>query len=108
MRSSLKALSFLGLLALAPALRSQQLPPDFEERFALAADREAVLEQLVPGSRDWLQYRCLLLQQQGRLEEARRVLDDWAELARKSGETDALEAMQARQELLDFERDPEG
>lgn len=109
MRASLKALSFLAaLLACASPVLAQQLPPDFEERFALAADREAALEQLVPGSRDWLQYRCLLLQQQGRLDESQQVLDDWAELMRATGESQGFDAMQARQELLDFSRDPEG
>ena len=49
----------------------------FLESFALASDREAALEQLVPGTRDYYFYRCLHLQNSGRLDEVDEVLKSW-------------------------------
>ena len=41
----------------------------FEEDFAFAKDRTAVLQQLIPGTEDYYFYTCLHLQNTGKLDE---------------------------------------
>ncbi len=48
------------------------------EALAFGEDRDAALAQLLPGSSDHDYYRCVHLQQRGKLEEAQRIIDDWA------------------------------
>lgn len=47
------------------------------EALAFAEDRTAALAQLLPGSADHDYYRCVHLQQQGKLDEAQRIIDEW-------------------------------
>ncbi|MEZ6184492.1 MAG: hypothetical protein R3F62_05705 [Planctomycetota bacterium] len=47
------------------------------EPYALGADRDAYLEQLIPGSDDHRYYTCLELQHQGRLDEVPAQLERW-------------------------------
>jgi hypothetical protein len=47
------------------------------EALAFAEDREAALARLLPGSADHDYYRCVHLQQRGKLEEAARIIDEW-------------------------------
>ncbi len=66
----------------------------FVEEFALAADRAAVLEQLVPGTDDWFYFTCLLLQQQGRLEAVDETLARWRDQTGGSGQIAEIENRQ--------------
>ncbi|MGI6496826.1 MAG: hypothetical protein ACOX5G_12240 [Kiritimatiellia bacterium] len=77
----------------------------FEEEFALSADRAATLSKLVPGSDEHYFYSCLVLQQQGRLDEARDLLAPWQKAHK---ETPRFREMRLRQALLDYDGDPEG
>jgi hypothetical protein len=95
----------LLLTTLSPAARAQDVSRDFLEAFALGADREAALELLVPGSSAWYRYRCLALQLEGRLDEARAVLSDWTgAFGRGSGVQEA----EYRLALLAYDDDPDG
>ena len=73
---------------------------DFVERFALADDRAAALEQLIPGTKDYYFYRCLHAQQMQKFDEAERLLADWI---KRHGETPRVKQLQARQMLLRYE-----
>jgi hypothetical protein len=101
--TSVLVLALAGLLA--PPAAPQDPPPGFDELFALAPDREAALEQLVPGSPAWYQWRCLHLQNQGELDEAAQVIAGW--IAR-FGRDAQVEQAENRQALLGFARDPAG
>ena len=108
MKLSIRSLSLALLLVAAPA--QGQIPPSrqagqpvgFEETFALAEDRGAVLEQLLPGSPEHYFYSCLYLQQTGALDRAEALLERW----RETGSTPALRQIEARQALLRASDDP--
>ena len=59
---------------------------DFLERFALAENREEVLTELVPGTRDYFFFHCLHYQNTGRLDEADTVLERCAQYATSLGQ----------------------
>ena len=51
--------AFLLTLAAAPAaLSAQGIPVGFEEKYAIAEDRAAVVAELIPGTADYYYYRC--------------------------------------------------
>jgi hypothetical protein len=93
------------LATLSPAARAQDVSQEFLEAFALGAEREAALELLVPGSSAWYRYRCLALQLDGRLDEARAVLAEWTEAFGRGSEVREAEF---RLELLGYDEDPDG
>lgn len=75
----------------------------FEEDFALAADREDALKQLVPGTEDSFYYRSLHLQHQGKLQEVDKLLADWIA---KFNETPRAKEIRRRQWLLKYRQQP--
>ncbi len=109
MRSRLlPAISALLLVTtvVAGASRVGAEPIGWVERFALADDREAVLEELIPGTDDHYFYQCLHYQTVGELEQAEAVLADW--LKEKKGEpTPLIQSMTDRQRLLTYGTSPE-
>ncbi|MGD2017828.1 MAG: hypothetical protein PVJ89_06925 [Planctomycetota bacterium] len=91
-------------LLLVPAASGQRGQTiGFEETFALADDRGAVLQQLVPGSQEHFFYTCLHLQQIGDLDGADAMIERWSEV----GGSPALRQIEARQALLRASTDPE-
>jgi len=72
----------------------------FVEDFALAPDRERALAQLIPGTRDFYYYKCLHLQNSGRLGEVRGVLKLWRD---RHGTTSRLIEIENRQALLEYD-----
>jgi hypothetical protein len=81
-------------------------PISWMERYALAADRETLLAELIPGSDDFYFYHCLHYQTTGQLERSEAILRDW--LAEHQGQpTPEIEAMIDRQRLLTYEQSPE-
>ncbi len=76
----------------------------FVEKYALAADREEVLRQLIPGTEDFYFYHALHWQNTGRRDSFREVLGQWAE---RTPDSAARRALEARQALLDYGADPE-
>ena len=81
-------------------------PIGIMERYALAADREAMLGELIPGSEDYYFFHSLHFQTTGQLEKAESMIKDW--LAENKGrETAAITAMLDRQRLLTYNDSPE-
>ncbi|HZE96631.1 MAG TPA: hypothetical protein VE981_06380 [Planctomycetota bacterium] len=75
----------------------------FDERFALALDRAQALQQLIPGTEDYYYYHCLLHEQQGRPEEARKLLETWIQ---RHGRTGRVEEIVNRHALLLLDKEP--
>ena len=82
----------LSLAALPTVTRPAMAEPiGWMERYALAADCEAVLEELIPGSDDHYFYHCLHYQTTGQLERSEATLKEW--LAEHKGrETPAIQS----------------
>src|SRR4051812_10641955 len=74
------------------------------EAYAWSEDRDAALARFAPGSDDHWYYRCLRLQQQGKLPEADALISEWA--AQRGQRHERLAAMRLRQAALWFDRDP--
>jgi len=77
----------------------------FAEDFALAADREAALKQLVPGSEDYYFYHCLHLQNTEQFNKVAPLLKLWVE---RHGRTQRVQQIQHRQALLTYQQDSAG
>ena len=58
----------------------------FIEKFALAADREQVLSQLVPGSEEYYFFHALHFQNTRQAAKLKAVMDQWAARFPNSGE----------------------
>tara|TARA_R110002073_G_scaffold318641_2_gene492829 strand:- start:512 stop:6865 length:6354 start_codon:yes stop_codon:yes gene_type:complete len=81
-------------------------PIGIMERYALSDDREAFLEELIPGSDDYYFYHCLHYQTSGQLDRAEVILNEW--LAENKGrETAVIRGMIDRQRLLTYSQTPE-
>ncbi len=97
------------ILALSLTWGAQTLmaePIGIMERYVLAADREAMLAELIPGSDDYYFFHCLHYQTTGQLEKAESIIKDW--LAENKGrETALITAMLDRQRLLTYNDSPE-
>jgi len=90
-------------ILIAGAAWAQGTPIGFSERFALADDRQAALEQLIPGTADDYYYRCLHLQNSGEYDHVGDLLQRWVE---RYGRTSRVVEIENRQALLTFDRDP--
>ncbi|MCC9603935.1 hypothetical protein LOC67_25565 [Stieleria sp. JC731] len=75
------------------------------ERFALAADRESFLSEMIPGSDDYYFYYCLHYQNTRQLDRAEAILKDWVN-ARKGRMSSLMNAMTERQRLLSYDQTP--
>ncbi len=94
------------LLCLAGPLGAQGTPIGFAETFALAADRERALAELVPGSPEHFYYSCLHAQHLGELGRVDGLLRAWRE---RHGDSDPRQDRVAlRQTLLRASQDPQG
>ncbi|MCA8923206.1 MAG: hypothetical protein KDD82_15430 [Planctomycetes bacterium] len=72
------------------------------EAYALGADRDAFLEQLIPGSEDHYYYRCLELQHQGQLDGVAPEVEKWVD---RHGRTQRVREIERRQLLLRWNHD---
>ncbi len=77
---------------------------DFIERFALAADRAKVLQELVPGTEDYYYFHSLHYQQTSQFDEVDKLLTLWVE---RYGETPQALEIRHRQALLRYSTDPQ-
>ena len=75
----------------------------FDEKFALAQDRQQVLQQLIPGTEDYYYYHCLVHEQQGRPDEVRQLLDTWV---KRHGWTARATEIANRRALINLEGEP--
>lgn len=76
----------------------------FQEDFALAEDRTKVLEQLIPGTRDYYYYHCLHLQNNQKYEQVDKLLQTWI---KRHGRTARTKEIRYRQALLTYELNPQ-
>lgn len=81
-----------------------QQPYNFDEQFAFAADRRALLELLIPGSEEHSYYSCLERQHAGDLAAVAPLLAAWEQ---RHGRTQRWIEIDHRQKLLEFARQPE-
>ncbi|MBK8979446.1 MAG: hypothetical protein IPM29_26400 [Planctomycetes bacterium] len=102
LRAALLPLVAMTSHPLTTKLAAQGVPIGFPEDFALAQDRAALLDRLIPGSEDDYYYRCLERQHTGALADVPALLRAW-EL--RHGRTARLIEIENRQALLSFPRD---
>src|SRR4051794_34662422 len=75
----------------------------FIEKFALASDREAVLDQLVPGTEDYYFYHALQYQNTRQPAKLTALLKQWAKRFPNSARRAIIENRAA---LLAYDADP--
>ena len=105
-RPLLPAFALLLLAALAVPAADFPVAVDdaFAEKWAFAADRAALLDELPPRSEARFFFETLLAQQQGRIADARASLDAWRQALhpRDDSSSPAFDEMRRRQYLLEF------
>jgi len=77
----------------------------YVEDFALAKDRAAALEQLVPRTEDWFYYHALFAQQKGDFEQADKLLKQWHDVF--ENQSSRWWRIQHRQHLLNWDANPD-
>lgn len=97
------ALAVALLFVAAPSILPGQATP-FAERFALAPDRKALLDELVPGTVQHYYWSCLERQHAGDLTTVDALLAAWAE---RRGRGRLFRQIENRQALLAFGVDPD-
>ncbi|MEJ7591077.1 MAG: hypothetical protein WKF77_05975 [Planctomycetaceae bacterium] len=60
---------------------------EFVETFALSADREAALKQLIPGTEDYYYWNCLHLLNTEQFEKVEGLLAPWVQRLVKRSES---------------------
>jgi hypothetical protein len=90
------------LLPFAGAQAQHQI--GFIEKFALAADRDAVLKELIPGTDDYYFYHALHFQTTGRQRELDNMLAQWSKRDPNSAK---LRSIRHRQALANYEKNPQ-
>lgn len=88
---------------LAPFFARAENEIGFVEKFALAPDREAVLDQLVPGTEDYYFYHALQDQNTGQAAKLTAILAQWAKRYPHSSRRTIIENRAA---LLAYDADP--
>ncbi len=86
------------------ATTSQAGEIQFAEDFALADDRAAALEQLIPGTEDYFYYHCLHHQNLEQFDRVESLLKQWI---KRHNYTDRVREIQHRQALLNYPRHPQ-
>ncbi len=100
---SLTPRRFALAFAFALPVAAQGTPVGFVEDFALAADRNKALEQLIPGTEEHYAYQCRVHQQAGRFAEASALLQAWVN---RHGRTGQVIEAENRQALLTYGQNP--
>lgn len=77
----------------------------FIERFALAADREKALAELVPGSQDYYFFHALHYQNTRNTARLNEILNQWRE--RMPGENGRRRIIENREAIISYEKDPQ-
>ena len=75
----------------------------FVEKFAVANDRGAVLDQLIPGTQEYYYFMSLHYQNTGQLDEVEKLLEPWI---KRYGRSLQVQQIQNRQALLSYDDDP--
>ncbi|WP_461785652.1 hypothetical protein [Prosthecobacter sp.] len=97
----------LGLLfTLKPLTGHAENEIGFIERFALAADREKALGELVPGSEEYYFFHALHYQNVRDTAKLNNLLNEWRQ--RTPIENEARRVILNREAILGYEKDPQG
>ena len=96
--------SLLGLGMIMSASAALAADLSFIERFALAANREDVLKELIPGTEDYYYFHCLHYQNQKQFDRVDELLTRW--IARHK-ETALAREILYRQAALTYDESPE-
>ena len=99
------AMKSLVLALLLPLTVLAENEIGFIERFALAADREKALGELVPGSEEYYFFHALHYQNVRDNARLNQILSQWRE--RVPDENEARRIILNREAILDYERDPQ-
>ncbi len=103
-------LSMLLTMPLAFPRGTHAAPIGMIERYALADDRTAILQGLIPGSEEYYFYHCLHFQVTGDVNRAETFLADWEKAVserRTLNASPALIAIRDRQRLLTYGASPD-
>jgi len=95
--------SLLALALLATPLITRAGEISYNERFALGGDRKAALAELIPGTQEYYYYNALQLEHEGRLAEAKKMIDDGV---KKHGHTGLLRELENRYALKNYKNNP--
>ncbi|OYW77115.1 MAG: hypothetical protein B7Z37_05575 [Verrucomicrobia bacterium 12-59-8] len=95
----------LALALLLPLTAFADNEIGFIERFALAADREKALGELVPGSEEYYFFHALHYQNVRDNAKLNQILNQWRE--RVPNENEARRIILNREAILDYERNPQ-
>ena len=98
------AAALTACLCHPPAARAEN-EVGFIERFALAADREQALGELVPGSEDYYFFHCLHYQSSRNEGKFKEFMDQWRQ--RFPDENPRRRIIENRQALLDYDASPQ-
>ena len=98
-------MKLLALALLLPLSAFADNEIGFIERYALAADREKALGELVPGSEEYYFFHALHYQNVRDNAKLNQILNQWRE--RVPDENEARRIILNREALLDYERDPQ-
>ncbi len=96
-------LATLTVLLPQAAAVAQGVPIGFEEQYALAEDRAAALEQLIPGTEDFYEYHCRDAAHRRAWGEHDNLLKAWIG---RHGRTQRVLTAENRRALLTYEQDP--
>ena len=75
----------------------------FVEDFALAEDRAAAIETLIPGTVEYYYYQCLNFQNQGKYAQVDKIAGEWEKKHRMS---QSLRIILNRQAVLKYQNEP--
>lgn len=91
--------TLLALLLLPALTLAAENEIGFVEKFALAPERAAVLDQLIPGTEDYYYYHALHEQNLGRYDEVEKILAQWV---KRHNRTPRVLEIENRQALLRY------
>lgn len=95
-------LTVVSFTALMPSYSDETI--GFIETFALAEDRAAAIEELVPGTEDYYYFKALLAQQEGKRAEVAALLEPWI---KRHGRTARVIEIEHREALLQYADNPQ-
>ena len=95
------SLVLIGLFMVADTALAEG---NFLERFALSKNREEILKELIPGTREYYYYHCLHYQNTKQLDRVDEMVGKWIE-RHKNGPL--LQEIQYRQAILTYDKTPQ-
>ncbi|QDU58972.1 hypothetical protein [Aeoliella mucimassa] len=100
--ATLAAVTFAGLSTATSATAEDEI--GYVETFALAEDREKVLEQLIPGTEEYYFYHTLHYQLTGQHEALEQIMAKWRNRMRNSQLRDLIVR---REQMLAYDENPQ-